>query len=1311
MRRARLAISMAMPLVAVAGVSSYRHDTSINAYLSPELLDAAKASPNATYRRHRPGAARRYDRAGRGDVKTSARATRARAGPAQELPLAEGVAAQPTGAQIISSPAHRRRRDHARRTGRLLELQPAALALCGQRPLAVEHPGGRNAPAIAVVDSGIQTGRFDFGTRIAANVNLSSLPGNSAGDGRGHGTFVAGIAAGNASRYAGASPGSKIVSIDVMDDKGMAMTRDVIAAADWILANKDRYNIRVANFSLHSATPASVFYDPLDRAVERLWFNGVVVVTAAGNYGLDGRPSGVTFAPGNDPFVITVGAQDLHGSVSTRDDSAAPWSAFGYTLDGFSKPELGAPGRYMVAPVPNGSTLVSERPTNVRASGYMELSGTSFAAPVVAGAAAQILARHPEWTPDQVKGALMLTARHTPNAAPGSLGVGMIDGYAASRVWNPPNPNAALNQFVAPAADGSGLVFDTASWANVAMADASWAQASWAQASWATASWANASWAQASWANASWASASWARPPGHRPPGRARPGPTPPGPPPPGPQCLLGLGRLRGQRRGRDERHRRGHLRERARRARHPPRRLAKQHASPGLRPGAHALRVNGGRPSNGGGSPPRWSLRFGYGSAAAPRVGVGESPDGGPRPGIRDDERCPEHSAGRSRRARTARRALPVPAREGLPLRDRDPRRRGRGGAVRAPLVDTDGWLTFLVLAVSAAVAQLFVVGTPRDQSYHTTIVFLIPGVLLLPPELIALLGIVYGIPEWLKVRYAWYIQAFNIANHTLNGLAAWGAVELVRNAGLGPELEFALSGLVAAVVFVGMNHFLLATMLHLARGHSLRGTGLFSVESLSTDFVLAMLGVALAALWDWNPLLLPTAVAPLLLIHRSLSVPALQQEARVDPKTGLFNARHFAAALRDELERAERSGSTLAVIMADLDLLRDINNAYGHLAGDAVLQGIADVFHGHLRHADTPARFGGEEFAILLPETTPQQALDIAERIRRAVAEQRFEVETSSEPIRATISIGVAVYPDDGTDPNEIIHQADLAVYRAKLQGRNRVLPASSEPVLLSPERKARLAAVPDESGFGGTELLEVDVPAVEPVRARRRAVAEAATYPRRAPLRDAVSGAPLARRLRQPGRLHGRRLRLRLRRLGGPDRTAGRDRARGRRASALARARRRLHLGQRSRRSRRRRALRLPGRAPACDRDRGRRLERTAHARLSAALQRRRALARLAGSRRRVHGGGDGGTIDTLVTAAAGLAAGGIYFVVNTGSSPAPWRSRGTTAGGVSGRSASRGSCRTTSRSAPSAGRSRSPTTPSAFSASACSSCRSC
>src|SRR2546425_13251098 len=123
------------------------------------------------------------------------------------------------------------------------------------------------------------------------------------------------------------------------------------------------------------------------------------------------------------------------------------------------------------------------------------------------------------------------------------------------------------------------------------------------------------------------------------------------------------------------------------------------------------------------------------------------------------------------------------------------------------------------------------------------------------------------------------------------------------------------------------------------------------------------------------------------------------------------------------------------MSLIMADLDLLRDINNPCGRLAGDAVLQGIAEVFRAQLRHYDVPARFGGEEFAILLPETAPEQAFEIAERIRRTVAATTFDVETSSEPIRATVSIGVAGYPRDGVDTKELIHQAHLAGYRAKL------------------------------------------------------------------------------------------------------------------------------------------------------------------------------------------------------------------------------------------------------------------------------------
>jgi serine protease AprX len=266
----------------------------------------------------------------------------------------------------------------------------------------------------------------------------------------------------------------------------------------------------VANFSLHAGTATHFYFDPLDRAVEKLWFNGVTVVAAAGNYGSAAGPSGVVFAPGNDPFVITVGAVDLGSSIYRYDDTVAPWSAYGSTEDGFAKPELGAAGRYMIGPVPMSSTLALQRPDHIVAPGYMQLSGTSFAAPVVAGAAAQILARHPSWTPDQIKGALMLTAKPVPGAAPFASGVGEVRPASASSVSSPPNPNLAAEQFVRVDPASGGVTFDYASWASVAHANASWNDASWADASWADASWSEASWADASWSDASWADASWA---------------------------------------------------------------------------------------------------------------------------------------------------------------------------------------------------------------------------------------------------------------------------------------------------------------------------------------------------------------------------------------------------------------------------------------------------------------------------------------------------------------------------------------------------------------------------------------------------------------------------------------------------------------------------------------------------------------------------------------------------------------------------------------------------------------------------------
>jgi serine protease AprX len=370
-----------------------------------------------------------------------------------------------------------------------------------------------NTPTIAIVDSGIDKSHpcFGGGARIVQRQVLTTLPQSSGSeDTRGHGTFVAGIAACEVAGYSGAAPQAKLVDLDVMDDNGMARTSDVIAAAEWIYKNRGQYNIKVANFSLHSTTPSNFTKDPLDKAVEKLWFGGVTVVVAAGNYGKPDGPSGVPFAPGNDPFVITVGAIDLEGSINVRKHEVPSWSAYGFTKDGFRKPEISASGRYMIGPVSANATLKLAKPENVVGPTYMRLSGTSFSAPVVAGAAAQVLARHPNWTPDMIKGALMATARYVPEEGlTGAAGVGEVNGYRAAMLSTPPNPNLALNGYVGVDRVTGATVFNVVSWTDAARANANWSDVSWTDVTWSDASWSAVTWSDVSWSDVTWSDVTW----------------------------------------------------------------------------------------------------------------------------------------------------------------------------------------------------------------------------------------------------------------------------------------------------------------------------------------------------------------------------------------------------------------------------------------------------------------------------------------------------------------------------------------------------------------------------------------------------------------------------------------------------------------------------------------------------------------------------------------------------------------------------------------------------------------------------------
>jgi serine protease AprX len=355
------------------------------------------------------------------------------------------------------------------------------------------------APTIAIVDSGIQP-RAEFGDRLLTSVVINDAN-NSAGDGHGHGTFVAGLAAGSDDGYAGVAPTATLVSVDVLDDEGHGRSSDLIAAAEWIAANKDAYGIEVANFSVGAASVGVA--DPVNKAVEKLWLSGVTVVASAGNYAVDGAKSNVLYAPANDPFVITVGATDLAGTASADDDTMAPWSAWGWTRDGFAKPDLSAPGRYLVAAVPAGSTLARALPDRLSDGDHVRMSGTSFSAALVSGAAAQILALHPGFGPDQVKGALMLKANAMPLVTTRAEGVGELDVAASAAVSSPPNPNLGLRQFV------SGSEFDDVAWYTAASASSSWDESTWTESTWTESTWYESTWTESTWSESTWTESTW----------------------------------------------------------------------------------------------------------------------------------------------------------------------------------------------------------------------------------------------------------------------------------------------------------------------------------------------------------------------------------------------------------------------------------------------------------------------------------------------------------------------------------------------------------------------------------------------------------------------------------------------------------------------------------------------------------------------------------------------------------------------------------------------------------------------------------
>jgi diguanylate cyclase (GGDEF)-like protein len=237
------------------------------------------------------------------------------------------------------------------------------------------------------------------------------------------------------------------------------------------------------------------------------------------------------------------------------------------------------------------------------------------------------------------------------------------------------------------------------------------------------------------------------------------------------------------------------------------------------------------------------------------------------------------------------------------------------------------------------------------------------------------------------------------------------------------------------AAVTFVLVNHALLARMLRLARGHDLPQSGLFSLDSLIQDSVVAAVGVGVAFVLLHSWALAVVVALPLVLIQRALALPTLREQALTDHKTGLLNSRGIDQPARREFARARRLDQALSVLLCDIDDLRGINNRLGHLQGDAALAVVASAFRAELRAYDLCARYGGDEFLVVLPETDEEEAIVVAERIQAWLAGNPLP--TREGKLAVGVSIGVGSLQGDEPEIGTMLARADAAMYAEKRAG----------------------------------------------------------------------------------------------------------------------------------------------------------------------------------------------------------------------------------------------------------------------------------
>jgi diguanylate cyclase (GGDEF)-like protein len=336
---------------------------------------------------------------------------------------------------------------------------------------------------------------------------------------------------------------------------------------------------------------------------------------------------------------------------------------------------------------------------------------------------------------------------------------------------------------------------------------------------------------------------------------------------------------------------------------------------------------------------------------------------------------------------------------------------------------------------------------GVARDllSAWWLPVALLLPPLyaLLMPIPLQALLQ--FRVRRTLLYRRVFVTSALALAGvaaslvfhravpHPLLGAADWVIDEV-------PGIPAAIAG---AVLFAVVNATLVAVAAHSAAPETRWRDVLWTRESLLLDVVELCVGVIVTICCSVSLGLLLLALPPVVLLQRSLMHQQLQAAARTDAKTGLLNAAAWQREADTELSRAVRAAEPLALLLIDIDHFKRVNDTHGHLVGDQVLIGVAGTLTNQLRDYDVTGRFGGEEFVVLLPGADTVEACRVAERLRNRV--RRLAVAAEDGTVTVTISVGVALFRTHGQDLIELLASADLALYRAKESGRDRVcLPA---------------------------------------------------------------------------------------------------------------------------------------------------------------------------------------------------------------------------------------------------------------------------